>query len=139
MELSDALAAARANHNGTLVTLKKDGKPQLSNILHGVGEDGVIRISITATRAKYHNLRRTPWAALHVNGASFWSYVVLECAADLTAVATGPHDPTVDELVDLYRQLGGEHEDWDQFRAAMVSEQRVVLRLRPERAYGLLR
>lgn len=139
MEISEALAAARANHHGTLVTIRKDGRPQLSNVLHGVGDDDVVRVSITATRAKYHNLRRTPWAALHVNGSDFWSYVVLECEADLSPVAQRPDDATVDELVQLFRELQGEHADWEEYRAAMVADQRVVLRLRPERAYGLLR
>jgi len=139
MELSDALAAARARQQSVLTTIKRDGRPQLSNVGHAVGEDGLIRVSITATRAKYHNVRRTPWAALHVNGRDFWSYVVLECDADLSEVARDPHDAAVDELVELYRAVAGkDHPDWEEYRQAMVSDQRVVLRLRPQRAYGLL-
>ena len=139
MELPSALAAARANHQSVLTTLRRDGRPQLSNVLHGVGEDGVVRISTTADRAKYANLRRTPWAALHVNGEDFWSYAVLEADVELSEVAADPHDATVDELVALYRRLSGEHDDWDDYRAAMVRDRRVVVRLRPTRAYGALR
>ena len=139
MDLNRALEAARATHQSVLTTLRKDGRPQLSNVLHAIGEDGVIRISTTADRAKYANLRRTPWAALHVDGESFWSYAVLEADAELSEVAADPHDATVEELVDLYRQLSGEHDDWDEYRAAMVRDRRVVVRLRPTRAYGALR
>lgn len=140
MEISQALEAARARHESVLTTIKRDGLPQLSNVVHAVGEDGIIRISITATRAKYHNLRRTPWAALHVNGQDFWSYAVLECDAELSAVATDPHDEAADELVALYPAVAGrDHPDWEEYRRAMVTDQRVVLRLRPQRAYGLLR
>jgi PPOX class probable F420-dependent enzyme len=139
MEIDRALEAARATHQSVLTTLRKDGRPQLSNVLHGVGEDGVIRISTTADRAKYANLRRTPWAALHVNGESFWSYAVLEADVELSEVATETDDATVGELVDLYRSLSGEHDDWDDYRRAMVSDRRVVVRLRPTRAYGALR
>ena len=64
---------------------RSDGRPQLSNVLHYVGEDGVVRVSTTADRAKYANLRRQPWAALHVDGSSFWSYAVLECDVTLSA------------------------------------------------------
>jgi chaperonin GroES len=64
MEIEQALAAARNTNQSILVTLKSDGRPQLSNVLHTVGEDGVLRISTTADRAKYANLRRTPWAAV---------------------------------------------------------------------------
>lgn len=139
MEISEALGAIRANRHCVLVTLKRDGKPQLSNVVQSLGEDGVIRVSITATRAKYHNLKRTPWAAVHVNGADVWSYAVLECDAELSPVAADPHDATVDELVELYRSISGEHPDWEEYRAGMVADQRVVLRLRPSYAYGALR
>jgi PPOX class probable F420-dependent enzyme len=139
MEISDAVAVAAARHEAVLATVKKDGLPQLSNITQAVDSDGLIRVSTTATRAKYHNLRRTPWAALHVNGSSFWEYVVLECDVDLSPVAADPSDATVEELIDLFRSIQGEHEDWDDYRRAMVADRRLVVRLRPTRAYGLLR
>jgi PPOX class probable F420-dependent enzyme len=140
MEISSAVQAARERNQSVLTTIKRDGKPQLSNVMHAVGDDGLIRVSITATRAKYHNLVRTPWAALHVNGRDFWSYAVLECDAELSAIAADPHDAVVGELVALYPQVAGkDHPDWEDYRRSMVADQRVVLRLRPQRAYGLLR
>jgi PPOX class probable F420-dependent enzyme len=139
MDTEKALDAARATHQSVLVTLRKDGRPQLSNVLHYVAGDGVIHVSTTADRAKYANLRRQPWAALHVDGSSFWSYAVLECDVTLTPVATEPDDATVGELVDYYRAISGEHDDWDDYRAAMVRERRVVAHLTPTRAYGALR
>jgi PPOX class probable F420-dependent enzyme len=139
MEIQQALQAVRDRNHSVLTTIKRDGKPQLSNVLHAVGDDGVIRISTTADRAKYANLRRNPWAALHVDGADFWSYAVLEGDVELSDVAAAPDDATVEELVGLYRSLQGEHEDWDDYRAAMVAERRVVVRIRPTHAYGALR
>lgn len=139
MEIHQAVRAAREHHESTLVTLRRDGRPQLSNVLHAVDEAGLVRISSTGGRAKVANLRRTPWAALHLNAGSFWSYVVLEGKVELSDVAKSPDDATVEELVGLYRTLGGEHDDWDDYRAAMVREHRLVVRLRPEHAYGLLR
>jgi PPOX class probable F420-dependent enzyme len=139
METTEALAAAARTHDSVLVTLKKDGLPQLSNVNHAVGTDGVIRVSTTAARAKTHNLQRTPWAALHVDGASFWEYAVLECVAELSPVAAEPADATVEELVELFRSIQGEHDDWEDYRRAMVSDRRLVVRLRPTRAYGALR
>jgi len=139
MELERAIAAARARNQSVLTTLKSDGKPQLSNVLHAVDDQGVIRVSTTTDRAKYANLRRTPWAALHVLGKDFWSYAVLEGDVELSEVAADPHDRTADELVEVYRRLSGEHDDWADYRAAMVRERRVVVRIRPTHAYGLLR
>jgi PPOX class probable F420-dependent enzyme len=138
VELEDALGAARATHRSVLVTLRRDGRPQLSNVVHLVGEDGLARISTTADRAKTHNLRRTPWAALKVDGETFWSYAVLEGDVTLSDVATEPHDAAVEELVALYRGISGEHPDWDDYRRAMVAERRLVVRLTPTHAYGAL-
>ena len=139
MEIDQALDLARANRHSVLTTIKRDGRPQLSNVLHGVDDDGTIRVSTTADRAKYANLRREPWAAVHVDGDSPWSYAVLEGDVSLSEVAADPHDATVDELVELYRSLAGEHDDWEDYRAAMVRERRVVVRIRPTYAYGLVR
>ena len=138
MELARALDFARTTTKGVLVTLKGDGLPQLSNILYAVGDDGTIRISITADRAKYTNLARNKWSALHVSREDFFAYVVIEADAELALVAADPADATVDELVDLYRALMGEHSNWDEYRAAMVNDRRAVVRLTPRRAYGML-
>jgi PPOX class probable F420-dependent enzyme len=139
MEIDEALRAARARNQSVFTTLRRNGRPQLSNVLHAVGDDDLIRISTTADRAKYANVRRTPWAAVHVLGESFWSYAVLEGDVTLSEVAAAPDDAAVEELVELYRVLRGEHDDWDDYRAAMVSERRVVIRVRPTYAYGALR
>lgn len=139
MEMEHALAGLRATHQSVLTTIKRDGKPQLSNVLHALGDDGLVRISTTADRAKYHNMVRTPWAALHVDGDSFWSYAVVEGDVELSAIAADPHDAAVDELVETYRSMVGEHEDWEDYRRSMVTDQRVVVRIRPTHAYGTLK
>ncbi len=137
MELSTAVEIATSTHNGVLVTIKRDGRPQLSNITHVVGSDGLIRISVTDGRAKAANLRRDPRASLYVSRPDFWSYLVIEGTADLTPRAAAPDDPTVDELVEVYRAAQGEHPDWDEYRRVMVEDHRLVVRIRPERAYGM--
>jgi PPOX class probable F420-dependent enzyme len=137
MELSKALDFARGQRQGVLTTLRRDGRPQISNIVYAV--DGpTIRISVTDGRAKTKNLRRDPRASLYVCGENFWAYAVVEGAAELSPVAADPEDATVDELVALYRSLSGEHPDWDEYRRAMVNDHRVVVRLTPTYAYGML-
>jgi PPOX class probable F420-dependent enzyme len=124
---------------GVLVTLRKDGWPQLSNVNYAWdAEAQTIRISTTADRAKTANMRRDPRVSFHVTTSDFWSYVVVDGQAGLSAVAKDPHDAAVEELVDLYRTVQGEHPDWDDYRAAMVRDQRLVVRIRAERAYGMV-
>ncbi len=122
---------------GVLVTLKKDGRPQLSNVNHAWDPTTrLIRISITDDRAKARNLRRDPRASYHVTSADRWRWTVADGTAELSAVAADPHDDAVEELIDLYRAVRGEHPDWDDYRAAMVRDRRLVVRLRVEHAYG---
>lgn len=137
MDLPTAIAYVSERNRGVLTTQKRDGRPQLSNVMYGVGDDGLIRISITADRAKAKNLARDPRASLHVTADDFWSYVVVEADAELSPVAAAVDDATVEELVDLYRAGAGEHPDWDEFRRAMVDDHRLVVRLRPVHAYGM--
>jgi PPOX class probable F420-dependent enzyme len=137
MQIADALTFVRDHKRGVLTTLKADGRAQLSNIIYAVDGD-TVRISITADRAKARNAARDPRVSLHVTSDDFWSYVVLEGDAALSPVAAAPDDETVAELVELYRAMAGEHPDWDDYRASMVSDKRLVLRLRPIHAYGQL-
>lgn len=121
---------------GVLVTLKRDGRPQLSNITY-VYDGERVRISLTDDRAKTKNLRRDPRASIYVNGANGRSYLVLEGKAELSPVAADPHDATVEELVDYYRKGSGEHPDWDEYRAVMVQDKRVMFSMTVEHAYGM--
>ena len=126
-----------ASHRGTLATIRRDGRPQLSNISYVYQPElDLIRVSVTAGRAKTKNLARDPRASLHVSSRDFWTWAVVDGTAELTAVATAPDDSTADELVEVYRLIAGEHPDWDEFRQAMVDQGRQVIRLRPEHVYG---
>jgi PPOX class probable F420-dependent enzyme len=138
MELEQAMAFVRQRRNGVLTTLKRDGRPQLSNIVYGGFPDGTIRISATAPRAKATNLRRDPRASLYVGAEDFQTYVVVEADSSVTPTAADPYDATVDGLIEVYRVVAGEHDDWDAYRRAMVADQRLVLVLTPRRAYGML-
>jgi PPOX class probable F420-dependent enzyme len=134
---NDLLAAFGDKGLGVLVTIKRDGRPQLSNVSYAYdAESHRIRVSITDDRAKTRNLRRDPRASFYVNGPRGRSYVVAEGKGSLSPVASAPDDATVDELVDVYRAIAGEHPDWDDFRAAMVRDRRIVLTIDVEHAYG---
>lgn len=138
MELATALDYARTHPNAVLVTLKADGRPQSSHVRQWTDGDGVVRVSLTDTRAKTRNLRRDPRVSVHVLADDFWSYAVLEGLAELSPVAQDPADATCDELVAYYRAMSGEHPDWDDYRRAMVADHRLVLRVRPTYAYGMV-
>ncbi|MGU3293078.1 PPOX class F420-dependent oxidoreductase [Williamsia sp. M5A3_1d] len=127
----------RVHDQGVLATIRRDGRPQLSTVNYAFDPGtSVLRVSITDGRAKTANLRRDPRAALHVSSPDGWSYAVADGPVELSAVAAAPEDDAVEELIALYRSIGGEHPDWDDYRRAMVADGRLVLRLHAENVYG---
>jgi PPOX class probable F420-dependent enzyme len=132
------LALIKGNSLGVLATIKRDGRPQLSNVsYHFDPRESVIRVSITEPRAKTRNLRRDPRASILVDSDDGWSYAVAEGTAELTPPAAAPGDDTVEALIALYRNIAGEHSDWDEYRQAMVTDRRVVLTLPIAHLYGM--
>ena len=141
MAFDPALLALFAElRGGSLITLRRDGRPQASVVIHVWDPSRhAVRISVTDDRAKTRNLRRDPRASYHVVAPDLSAWAVGEGFAELTPPAADPHDDTVEALVDLYRSLAGEHPDWAEYRAAMVTDRRVVLTLAFEHVYGAVR
>lgn len=122
---------------GVLATLKKDGRPQLSNVNYAFDPTSrTFRISITDGRAKTANIRRDPRVSYHITTGDGGAYAVAEGIAELSPVAQDRHDAVVEELIDIFRLVQGEHSDWDDYRAAMVNDRRLILRLPVDRVYG---
>jgi PPOX class probable F420-dependent enzyme len=122
------------HRHGVLATIHRDGRPQLSNILYVLDDDGRLKISVTQTRAKTKNLRRDPRAALHVQGRDPYEYLVIEGRAQLIE-----GNGLAEKLRDYYRKASGEHPDWTEYDEAMINEQRLLVSLSVDHAYGQLR
>jgi PPOX class probable F420-dependent enzyme len=133
----DPYALLAQSRLGVLATIKSDGRPQLSPVTpYYDREAGVIYVSMTEGRAKTANLRRDPRGALEVTSADGWSWATAEGTATLTGPSTDPDGTEVDALVEYYRKAAGEHPDWAEYRAAMVSDRRVLMAMTVERVYG---
>ena len=129
MDPSVALAFIASNHRAVLATSRADGHPQLSLVAAGVVGDTVV-VSTRETAVKTRNLRRRPRASLIVFTDNFYGdSVQVEGPVEVV-----PLPEAMDGLVAYYRQISGEHPDWDDYRAAMEREHRVLLRISVERA-----
>ncbi len=137
MDIDTAVSFATEHRRSVLVTLRRDGRPQSSNVMHVVSA-GRLLVSVTDDRAKTRNARRDPRVSLHVSAPDFWSYVVVDGTANISPVASSTDDDTVEALVAYYRAAAGEHPDWDHYRREMVRERRLLLSLTPSHAYGML-
>ncbi len=130
MDLDRARAFVRENHRAVGSTRRADGQPQLSPVVCGVDADGMITVSTRETAMKVKNLRRDPRVSLCVlNDGFFGNWIQVDGIADIVSLPEA-----MELLVEYYRSLSGEHPDWDEYRAAMERDQRVLVRIDIERA-----
>ncbi len=130
MELDRALDFVREHHHAVMQTYRRDGAPQMSPVACNVDADGLIVVSTRETAMKTRHLRRDPRVALCVLSDGFFGdWIQIEGTAEVVSLPDA-----MERLVDYYRTTSGEHPDWDDYRAAMVRDQRVIVRITPERA-----
>lgn len=136
MELEAALQWAGDRKNGVLITIRRDGRAQSSDIAYTV-VDGAVWISVTADRAKTANMRRDPRVVLHLTDPGSWSYLSFDGTVELSDVTTAVDDNTSDLLVKYYERVAGQaHPDWDEYRQAMIDEGRLVAIFTPNSVVG---
>ena len=126
----DRLRAFLADHHqAVLATVRRDGRPQMSPVVCGMDDEGRVVISTRETAAKTKKARRRPQVTLCVMSDGFYGeWRQVDGKAEVVFLPEA-----MDGLVDAYRQMAGEHPDWDDFRAAMERERRVLLRIEVER------
>jgi PPOX class probable F420-dependent enzyme len=130
MEIAEALEFLRVNPRGVIATTRADGGTQMSPVVVGVDGDDRVLVSTRATALKTAHVRRSGRAAfLALSETFFGPWVQVEGPVEVISLPEA-----MDGLVDYYRLVSGEHPDWDDYRAAMVRDGRVLLRMTVERA-----
>ncbi|MET8157269.1 PPOX class F420-dependent oxidoreductase [Sphaerisporangium sp. NPDC005289] len=130
MDLDKAREFLRANHRAVMLTFHPDGRPQMSPVTVGVDADGYAVVSTRETAAKTRNLRRDPKVALCVMNDGFYGdWIQIEGTAEVVSLPEA-----MEHLVGYYRTVAGEHPDWDDYRAAMTRDRRVIVRIDLTRA-----
>lgn len=129
VELDQLLEFVRPRHHALLLTTRSDGRPQGSPVTCGVDDSGRLVVSTYPERAKARNARRDPRASVIVLSDEWdgpWVQI------DGTVEVIDPPE-SVEPLVEYYRNIAGEHPDWDEYRAAMLKQGKSLLRVTPER------
>jgi PPOX class probable F420-dependent enzyme len=130
VKLDDALDFIRQHHQAVMLTYRRDSSPQMSPVTCNVDHEGKIIVSTRETALKTKNLRRNPGASLCVLSDRFYGdWIQVDGTAEIVSLPAA-----MEGLVEYYRSTAGEHPDWDDYRAAMAREQRVLVRITPERA-----
>jgi PPOX class probable F420-dependent enzyme len=130
MEISAAQEFIRGNHRAVMSTFRKDGRPALSPVLVTLDDEGRPIVSTREPAMKVQHLRRDPRVSMAVmNDGFFGDWVSVEGTAEIVELPEA-----MDLLVEYYRSISGEHPDWDDYRAAMERDQRVIIRFSIDRA-----
>jgi PPOX class probable F420-dependent enzyme len=130
VDIGQAADFLRAHHRAVLATSRSDGMPQLSPVTCTVDDEGRVLVSTRETAVKTKNLRHRPRASLCVLTDTFFGeWVQVEGDAELISLPDA-----MDLLVDYSRRVSGEHPDWDDYRAAMIRDRRVIVRITITRA-----
>jgi PPOX class probable F420-dependent enzyme len=129
VERDELLEFVRPRHKGTLVTTRRDGRPQMSPVACGVDGEGRIVVSTYPERAKVTNLRRDPRCSILVHSDD-WDgpYVQVDGTAEVLDLPDA-----VELLVEYYRSIAGEHPDWDEYREAMTAQGKSLVRITIDR------
>jgi PPOX class probable F420-dependent enzyme len=131
-DVVDAAALAeflRPRHRAIVVTIRTDGRPQLSPVTCGLDTQGRIVISSYPARAKSRNAKRDPRVSVCVLSDD-WDgpYVQVDGTAEVLELPEA-----LEPLVEYFRVISGEHPDWDEYREAMVRQGKCLIRITPER------
>jgi PPOX class probable F420-dependent enzyme len=130
MEIATAQEFLRTNNHAVMATFRRDGRPALSPVTVGVDEAGRVVVSTRQTAMKVKHLRRDPRVAITAFTDRFYGdFVQVEGTAEIVELPEA-----MEELVAYYRRISGEHPDWDEYRAAMVRDRRVLVRFAIDRA-----
>ncbi len=125
MTPDEKVAFTQSHHHAVLITRRSDDRLQSSPVVCAADEDGKIAISVTVDRAKTKNLRRDPRATLCVLPDDFFgAWVQIDGTAEIVELPEA-----MDGLVELYRNVQGEHPDWDEYRASMERDHRCLIRI----------
>ena len=129
MDITEVRQFLSDNHRAVMATSRSDGGCQLSPVTVALDGANHVVVSSRETAMKVKNLRRRPRASLCLlNDRFFGTWAQVEGPVEVVALPDA-----MDGLVDYYRRVSGEHPDWDDYRAAMVRDQRVLLRVSMER------
>jgi len=130
VDIQSAVDFIRTNHHAVIATTRADGKPSLTPVAAAVDDDGKVVVSTRQGAMKVQHLRRVPFASIVVTTDAFYGeWAQVEGPVEIVELPAA-----MDGLVDYYRRVAGEHPDWDDYRAAMEREHRVLVRLTVERA-----
>jgi PPOX class probable F420-dependent enzyme len=117
----ELLDFVRPRHRLVLGTVRRDGRVQLSPVTGGIDTEGRIVVSSYPERAKSRDPRAT---VLFLSDDFGDEWVQVDGTGEVLDLPEA-----LEPLCEYYRSISGEHPDWDEYRAAMIRQEKVLLRI----------
>jgi PPOX class probable F420-dependent enzyme len=130
MEIADAQKFLRENHRACIAVRQKDGWPQLTLVTPCIDTQGRVIVTSRGTTYKLKHLRRDPRVSMLIFGEQYSGskFVQIHGTAEIIE-----QPEAMDMLIDWYRQVRGEHKNWDEYRKQMVDQKRAIIRVNIEK------
>lgn len=130
--LDELLDFVRPRHRMVLLTRRSDGTPQASPVAGGVDDSGRIVIATYPQRAKTRNARKRPEVSVVVLSDE-WDDAWVQVDGECEVLDASDGAEALDAFVEYFRNIAGEHSDWEEYREAMVKQGKSLLRITPTR------
>ncbi|MEM9203865.1 MAG: PPOX class F420-dependent oxidoreductase [Actinomycetota bacterium] len=116
-------------HRWVLATTRRDGRPQMSLVTGGMAPDQRLLITSYPSRVKVKNARRNAAVSVLVMGEAFDdAWLQVDGTAEVVDAPDG-----LDDFVEYFRCISGEHSDWDEYRQAMIDQGKSLIAITPTR------
>ena len=140
MNYEDALPFLRNNHKGVVSTTRPDGSTHSSIVVCGIYEERPTFVSVYPKSQKIVNLRKNPNCTLVSVTGDWRNYVVIEGAVSMMDYNSTDKELMRTKLREAYISCSDvPHPDWEEYDEAMIRQEGVIVSIKPNRVYGLLR
>jgi PPOX class probable F420-dependent enzyme len=140
MEFEEVRPFLQRHHRGVITTYQPNGAAHASIVVCGAYQGHAAFVIVRGTSVKVRNLRRDPRCTVLAVTADWRGWVTVEGTAQLFDTMNTEAEKLRQLLRDVYRACGDkDHPDWDEYDQAMRQQEAVVVLVRPDRVYGLMR
>ena len=130
MNLAEAQDFLQQNHRACIAVRQIDGWPQMTLVTPAIDPQGRVIITSRGTTYKVKHVRRDPRVSMLVFGEQYSGskFVQIHGTAEIIDLPQA-----MDTLIYWYRQVRGEHKNWDVYKNQMADEKRVIIRVNIEK------
>jgi len=140
MNFADIRPFLQRHHRGVITTYRPNGAMHASIVVCGAYQEQAAFVIVRGTSVKARHLRRDPRCTVLAVTEDWRSWASVEGTAQLFDYANTETETMRRMLREVFRACGDkDHPDWEEYDRAMRQQDAVIVLVRPEKVYGLVR